>query len=85
MKQRAGGSQVLQFLQAVLAYKLFVICDDILGVSAEDAGSLSLLQNDLVTLGIDLHVVLHMNVKVLPDRNGQYDPSQFIHLSAYAG
>lgn len=75
----------LQLLETVGADIFAAEIDHVLGIVAENAGGLILLQDDGGSIYIDLQRVLFRDVQCAPELDGENDPAEFIDLSDNAG
>lgn len=71
----------LDVLQACPADPFAVVEHHVISMTAEDARRNVLLQNDAISLGVDLQRILDVDVQILADADGQHDASQLIHAS----
>ena len=58
---------------------------DAVGLIAEDAGGLILLQHDGLAVHVNLQTVLLCNVQGAAEFNGEHDASQLVHLTHDTG
>lgn len=64
-----------------MADELVLIVLDIVGVSAENASRLVLLEDDLILVNKDFDRVTTSDVHGVSDLNREYDSSKFVNLS----
>ena len=78
-------SDFQEFLQAVGADVLALEDMDVLGVVAENAGGLILLEHDRSPIYIDFQRILLCDVEGTAKLDGQHDAAQFVHTTDDAG
>ena len=71
----------LELLEAIGANSLVVEVNNVVGVSAEYAGGLVFLEDDLVIVGEDLYGILDVDVHDLSDLDGENYSSELVYFS----
>ena len=76
---------LLELIQTFGANTLAVEKYDVVGVVAENAGRVVLLENDTVIIGENLNGILYFDVHCLSDFDRKNDSSQLVYFSDHSG
>jgi hypothetical protein len=79
------SERLLDLFEAILADALSVKENDVVSISAENAGRLIFLKDYLVVVGEYLKRVLFSNVHGLSDADREHDSSKLVYLANYSG
>ena len=75
----------LELLEAISANSLVVEVNNVVGVSAEYAGGLVFLKDDLIVVGEDLNGVLYVDIHYFSYLDGENDSSKLVYFSYNSG
>ncbi len=76
---------VLDLLETLGTDSLTVKENDIVGISAENAGGRILLKNDSFIVDKDFNGILYVDIKRTADLDGEHDSSELINAAYYSG